>query len=152
MAPSKGGRPTLYTDDMPNKLLDYFDIPPFRTETQEVYDKKAQEVRTITVTVANELPTLAGFASVIGVHRDTLNQWEKSHPEFSDAVKRAKAHQERILVSNGLSDRYNSTMTIFALKNLADWKDRQQTEHSGSLVTTPPVINVTVQPPTPEDE
>ena len=31
-------------------------------------------------------------------------------------------------------------------------KARQQHEHSGSLVTTPPVINVTVQPPTPEDE
>jgi hypothetical protein len=31
-------------------------------------------------------------------------------------------------------------------------KARQQHEHSGSLVTTPPVINVTVQPPTPDDE
>jgi hypothetical protein len=31
-------------------------------------------------------------------------------------------------------------------------KARQQHEHSGSLVTTPPVINVTVLPPTPEDE
>lgn len=31
-------------------------------------------------------------------------------------------------------------------------KARQQHEHSGSMVTTPPVINVTVQPPTPEDE
>jgi hypothetical protein len=142
----------MYHDGLCEELLDYFDIPPFRKETQEVYDKKAQEVKTITVTIANELPTLAGFASVIGVHRDTLNEWEKVHPEFSDAVKRAKAHQERILVSNGLSDRYNSTMTIFALKNLADWKDRQSHDHSGSLVTTPPVINVTVQPPTPEDE
>jgi hypothetical protein len=31
-------------------------------------------------------------------------------------------------------------------------KPKQSHDHSGSLVTTPPVINVTVQPPTPDDE
>jgi hypothetical protein len=41
------------------------------------------------------------------------------------------------------------------LKLLAKWNPRKwgdRMEHSGSLVTTPPVINVTVQPPTPDDE
>lgn len=35
--------------------------------------------------------SLTGFAGSIGVCRDTISEWGKVHPEFSAAIKQAKA-------------------------------------------------------------
>ena len=35
------------------------------------------------------------MATELDVHRDTLYAWEKSHPEFSDALARAKQFEQR---------------------------------------------------------
>src|SRR5260370_20240409 len=37
--------------------------------------------------------SLTAFAGFIGVNKDTLNEWMRVHPEFSDAVMRAKARR-----------------------------------------------------------
>jgi len=81
------------------------------------------------------------FAGTIDVNRDTLYEWEKRHPQFSDAKKLGEGKSliwwERIgkaamlgndvKLENGqlLSMRnFNTTMWIFAMKNRHGWRDR----------------------------
>jgi hypothetical protein len=85
--------------------------------------------------------SLTAAAAKLDVSRDTLNEWATVHPEFSHAMKRAKAlagsrWEQR---ASELTDKGGSggqvAMTIFALKNLApdDFKDKLETVHSGTL-------------------
>jgi hypothetical protein len=57
---------------------------------------------------------------------------EKSEP-FSHALKTAKDMQESKLFKLGLSKKYNTAMPIFALKNVAGWRDRQEIDHTGGV-------------------
>lgn len=81
--------------------------------------------------------SLTAFAGHIGVSRDTVNEWRRVHPDFSDAVKdaiakRVLALEQRLLSS---SSGPQVTSTIFALKNAdpEEWRDKLHTEHSGSV-------------------
>jgi transposase len=85
--------------------------------------------------------SLTAFAGEIGVDRDTITEWAKVHPEFSLAVKRAKAararwweERAREIAEKGGSGG-QSTMVIFGLKNHApeDYREKQEIEHSGSV-------------------
>jgi len=75
------------------------------------------------------------FAGTIGVHRDTLYAWEKSHIEFSDAkkvgIEKGRLFWERlsILAAAGKIKGFNATVWIFTMKNRFEWRDK--VEHSG---------------------
>jgi DNA-binding XRE family transcriptional regulator len=86
------------------------------------------------------------FAAIIGVHRDTLYEWDKSQPEFSDAIKRAKDacqlfweklgidHVVNISEYDGdskisTSKSLNSAVWIFNMKNRFKWRDKQPDEN-----------------------
>ena len=81
--------------------------------------------------------SLEGFCAKIGICYDTCKEWVKVYPEFSAAVKRAKAvlaarSIERLMkcADEGTG---NATANIFAVKNLAsDWKDKTQSELTGA--------------------
>lgn len=70
------------------------------------------------------------FAGLIGVHRDTLYEWTKAHPEFSDAKKRgldlSLLFWERlgIRAASGELKGINPAIFIFTLKNRFGWKDQ----------------------------
>lgn len=83
------------------------------------------------------------FAGTVGVHRDTLYEWEKRHAKFSDAKKRGEALSllwwerlgkaamlgEPITDSNGRKlsfENFNTTMWIFSMKNRHGWRDRHE--------------------------
>lgn len=83
--------------------------------------------------------SIASFAAEIGVARSTINQWAEDYPEFSEALKIAKAKcaawWERKLrtiavVGGGPGA---ATAVIFGLKNMAsdDWRDKQEHELTG---------------------
>ena len=113
------GRPTMYKAVFCDQILEYFDVEPYR-EITRVNKKTGNEY---TQQVANDLPTLAGFAKRIGVCRDTLHQWGKVHPAFSDAVMRAKTMAEHLLVTNGLLGLYNPAAFQFVAKNYTNLRD-----------------------------
>lgn len=83
------------------------------------------------------------FAGVIGAHRDTLYEWEKTHDEFSDAIKKgtekALNQWEAWLIDGMLGPRevdgkkigptkFNVAACIFAMKNLFPdmYRDRME--------------------------
>ncbi len=68
-----GGRPTKYRHFFCKDLIDYFSISPTRITTVTYTNKKGEQW-TEEKTVANDLPTLSGFAGKIGVDDDTIQQ------------------------------------------------------------------------------
>jgi hypothetical protein len=93
--------------------------------------------------------TLLGMANDLDIQRETLNEWMKTHPEFSDAVKeglqKSQAWWEdkgRIATFGGTKN-FNPTSYIFNMKNRfpSDWREKQDvdlTSSDGSM--TPHVI------------
>jgi hypothetical protein len=79
------------------------------------------------------------WAGSIGVCHDTVIEWAKVHPEFSDAVKRGQAARTLKLEQDLLSGTEGPRITsrIFALKNAApnEWREKVETEHSGNVHT-----------------
>ena len=82
--------------------------------------------------------SLTSFAAEIDVARSTINEWMEKHPDFSEAVKRAKAKcaawwekQARSGASGSAKD-INPTLCIFGLKNMAadDWRDKTETDNN----------------------
>ena len=111
------GRPTVYDSSYPEKLIEH---------------------------MASGL-SYESFAGVIGVNRDSLYNWEKSHPEFYDAKKEGssknllyweKAGHEGLFETTEYNDQgkpiykktLNSTVWIFSMKNRHKWKDKQELE------------------------
>jgi len=102
------------------------------------------------------------IASVIDVHRDTLNEYKKKYPEFSDTIKKGKEkadlqivkslyqramgyeHPELYvtqykgeIITKEIIKHYppDTGAACFWLKNRQPdkWKDKQEVEHSGNL-------------------
>ena len=113
------GRPTLYKSEFCEQLLEYFDVEPYR-EITRLNKKTGNEY---TELIANTLPTLSGFAKIIGVDAHTIRNWGKAHPEFLAATTRAKTASEHMLVTNGLLGLYNSNYCQFVSKNYTDMRD-----------------------------
>lgn len=88
----------------------------------------------------SEGASLTSFAASIDVCRATINVWADEHPEFLEAVKRAKAKCAAWWEANarqgatGMKD-VNPTLCIFGLKNMAaeDWREKQEVQHSGGV-------------------
>ena len=85
--------------------------------------------------------SLGAFAGEIGVARSTINEWIESHPDFSEAVSRAKGrrllHWERaaLNVAQKGGGPGTATIIVFGLKNMdadGDWRDKQEHEHTGA--------------------
>lgn len=49
-----------------------------------------------------------------------------------DTIKRVESMLEARLVTNGVNNKTNATMTIFTLKNNYNWTDKIQTDHTSS--------------------
>lgn len=111
------GLPTKYTEDMPGRLLDYFNCDPDDYLVVTSMDSGRTDYRIL----AKNLPTLVKFARMVGVNRMTLYDWQKAHPEFAEAMAEAKSLQEEAIVNIGIST--NGQFTNFMLKCNHGWRD-----------------------------
>jgi len=127
-----GGQRTKYTDKMPDKLIEYFDIEPTRTTKRIITTKKGDRIEE-EVEVANDTPLIEGFCRQIKICTSTFDNWKAKYPRFMGAYKRAKDLQKYILVTNGISGRYPPGFACFAAKNMIGWRDKQEFEHSGNI-------------------
>lgn len=94
------GRPTKYRPEFCQGIIDFFSSH-------------------------ESLPLMASYAVSIGVSREAINQWSHKYPEFMDAIKIAKAIQEKNLVEGALSGKYHPTFAIFTAKNVLGWRDQR---------------------------
>lgn len=80
------------------------------------------------------------LALVIDVHKDTIYEWAKVHPEFSDAIKRGKSLSEAWWMSTARESlfikEFNHVLWYMNMKNRFGWKDKQEVEHTGGITVS----------------
>ena len=129
------GRPSAFKEEYADQLLEYFNKEAF--ERKPLLDKEGNEKGSEIVPV--KFPTLARFAGIIGVTRETLHDWATSknednslkYPDFSYAYKKAKEYQEAILVEGALAGAFQANFSIFTAKNVLGWRDKVEQEITG---------------------
>lgn len=135
------GAPTKYREEYCDELVRFFDRPCMEVVT---YENESGEIIPVLDKSGNpmlkacDLPTKEAFARHVGVHRDTVHEWSRVHPEFSDAIKKAEDIQKEILIQNGLHGRYEKTFAIFVAKNVTDMHDKQNIDHTSTDGTMSP--------------
>lgn len=83
----------------------------------------------------------AEMALDLEIAYSTFDKWQNEIPEFSEAVKAAEKisqgwwEKQGRLATFGGTEGFNATSFIFNMKNRFsdDWKDKKETEHSGSV-------------------
>jgi hypothetical protein len=120
---NKGGRPTSYYPEVCEEMREFFiNWPEFREVEREV--ASGGRKLTIMEKLVNYPPTLNKFAIKLGVHRDTLQEWSKVHPEFSVVYRLCKSIQEEWWSDRGVSGEYNPGFSKLMLVNHSDIKDK----------------------------
>lgn len=111
-----GGRPTLYTPEINDRLLEYFDKDPAKWEL---------------------LPSVSGFCRKEKIHRDTFYQWLKDHKDFSDTFVHCKEALRDFINGMALLWFYNPFYSKFVAINMTDMVDKKEvdTRHSWSIAT-----------------
>lgn len=105
MEPIKLGRPTKYDPSFVTDLPDYLST----TGKEQM-----------------SLPTIEGFALYLQIHKDTLYEWAKLYPDFSDALKTIELLQKQQLINDGIygGKEVNSTIVKLLLQNNHGMKER----------------------------
>ena len=104
-----GGRPTKYHSGIP-KLVDEYLKTTGREQTH--------------------LPKLESLALYLEINKDTLYEWAKHHPEFSDALAKLMALQAQQLIDDGIygGKEVNSTIVKLLLMNNHGMREEKKQE------------------------
>jgi hypothetical protein len=122
------GRPSKYDPKYCKELVEYFDVPhTFEREIVHTNSKSGAEWTDVK-DVPNPIRFLADFASSIGTNRQRLYEWAKIHPEFQDALTRAKELREQMVASLALRGLYNPMFAMFYLKNRYEDRYKEKSE------------------------
>lgn len=80
-----------------------------------------------------EIPTVEGIALKLGINRDTLYEWAKVHPDFSDTLDKLKMLQKKYLINTGIfgGKEINSTIIALLLKVNHDMIETTRQELTG---------------------
>lgn len=129
------GQPTKYTKDTNQQALGYIAACG---ENYVVLDKAVIKDGELAeeqyVKKEIKLPTVEGLALELDVHRDSLYAWAKEHEEFSDTLETLKKKQAEMLIQNGLSGDYNSTIAKLMLS--ANHGINEKTESESTVKVT----------------
>lgn len=120
------GRPITYTDDVPERLVDFFDrdVEEFIVHNFTTAEKSNYRVKPI--------PTLAGFCRELGIAPSTLHRWmsvesqlkQEQRDDLCNAYSRARTLQENIVTQIGMMT--NGTFAAFMLKCNFGWRDNTE--------------------------
>lgn len=119
----KVGRPTKYKRLYCKKIIEYFDIPITKIVSEVRYSKEG-DTYMVSVEKPNMLPSLDRFAmEICNVNQDTLHEWKKVHPEFSEAFDKAKKMQKDFIVRQCAYGYITPSYAVFLTKAITDLND-----------------------------
>lgn len=81
----------------------------------------------------DEHPIVEGLALALKTNPQTLINYQ-DRPEFADIIENAKIRIANHVMGRAMAGKINPTIAIWVSKNHYGYVDKQQTEHSGSLV------------------
>lgn len=84
-----------------------------------------------------KLPTYGGLAKYLKLNRDTIFEWVKIHPEFSDLIGDLMAEQEDRLINGGINGDYNPTISKVLLTKHGYREGHELANPDGSNVFRP---------------
>ena len=99
--------------------------------------KKADTYLTNYAACGDIVPTVEGLACELGVARSTVYLWGETIDQFSDTLEAVNAIQARRLVSGGLTNELNSTITKLMLANHGYREQREIDNKSSDGSMTP---------------
>lgn len=99
------GRPVKFSESHIKKAIEYID--QCQDELVQVVSGESEKFTAFKEKVRVKIPTVEGLSLYIKVHRDTIYDWEKKYPRFSDIINILRAKQVERLINNGLSGDYN---------------------------------------------
>lgn len=116
--------------------------------TPEIVEKAREYLENWENIADNAIPTMAGLATYLDINRDTLYEWEKQGKEkeekreMTDICARARQIQEQVLISKGLTKKYDNSLTKLLLTRHG-YSDRQEVDHrSGDGSMSPTKIEI----------
>ena len=117
---SKVGRPKIFNDvkEVEEKINAYFN---YCEEKEKPY-------------------TMSGLAYYLGISRQTLVNYS-NQDHFFDTIKKARDRVQMQLEENALSNKANTTFTIFNLKNNFDWKDSNEVKTNVEITKVDELLN-----------
>lgn len=121
---AKVGRPTEYKKEYIDKVDKYLEEHQDE-EVQVVKNANSEKGYDMFVNKLKvKLPTIEGFARFIDVNKTSLYEWEKQHPEFSNALDKIRTEQHDRLINSGLSGDYNSTIAKLVLSSNHGYREK----------------------------
>lgn len=127
------GRPTKYNSDILKKAQEYLALCVDSVE--RVVSQESEKYTMYKQKLVVNLPSIEGLAIHLGIVKDTIYQWEKEHPEFSDVINTLRAKQAVKLLNSGLSGEYNPYIAK-ALLSKHGYSEKQEVEQSGETSIT----------------
>lgn len=122
---AKVGRPTKYTEDMPEKLIEFFD-KPLRSLKKVQQATASGKVIEIDVEEFVDPPFVESFCADIKIDKTTFYLWVKTHKDFSNAFRQAKAIQAKVLLIGSMKGYYNASISKLILANCTDYKEDKE--------------------------
>ena len=121
------GRPSKYKPEFCEMMIDYFNREDYIVREKQVATASGRKV-TMDSVEASDYPSFYGFAAFIRVNIDTLHEWKKVHPDFSDAYAECKAIQARLILTHAMNGNYNASFAKFMLINNFGMKDKIESD------------------------
>lgn len=85
-----------------------------------------------------KIPTnwwICDFAIENDIWEQRISEFANKNELFAETLKKAQQIQKSRLVKLSLARKVDTTMAIFALKNVAGWRDTQDIKHTGNQQT-----------------
>lgn len=121
------GRPTIFSEEIIEKTKAYIDA--CEDEDATYISQESEKYKMYKPKLKVKLPSIDGLAYHLGIHKDTIYQWEEIHTQFSDLINMLRNKQAERLINMGLSGDYNPYIAkaLLAKHGYADKQEIDQT-------------------------
>jgi len=133
-----GGRPTKYTEDMPERVDAY--LAECKVWWEEFHKTRGDKSDTYERILNVKLPMVEGFAEYIDVSKNTLYDWAKEYPKFSDALDRIIRQQHNMLAQGGIAGHFNPVITKLMLSNNHGYREKSDVTSDNEALNAQPVL------------
>lgn len=127
------GRPTTYREEYLTRIDEYLEQNKdeythlIKSETERGYTTYENKLRV-------NLPSKEKYAKWLGVAIQSMYEWEKKHPNFSEALKKILVEQKHRLIDMGLSGDYNSTIAKLMLSHNHGMHEKTEQENTNNNI------------------